>query len=80
MFAIRAERADVAWTTVHETVADHLILSLEALAAFAARTAWDRAVVRSNRAVDIAVRTDRLLGWHIAVNELCSTYLSRYCV
>ena len=34
MFALWTEWTDVAWAVVHQAMADHLILALEALAAF----------------------------------------------
>lgn len=59
MLALRAERADVARAVVHEAVADHLVLALEALAALGARAAGDGAVVRAALAVDVLVRAAR---------------------
>ena len=55
MLAFRAERADVAWAVVHQAVADHLVLALEAFAALGARAACDWAVVWSTLAVHIFV-------------------------
>jgi hypothetical protein len=34
VFALWTEWTNVAWTVVHQTMADHLILTLEAFAAF----------------------------------------------
>lgn len=51
-----AERADIAWTVVHQAMANHLVLAFESLAAFGARTACDRAVVWSTLTVHILVR------------------------
>ena len=34
MLALWTEWSDVAWAVVHQTMADHLILALEAFAAF----------------------------------------------
>ena len=34
MFAFWTEWTDVAWAVVHQTVPDHLVLTLEAFAAF----------------------------------------------
>ena len=60
MFAFRAERTDIAWTVVHQAVANHLILAFESLAAFGARTACDWAVVWSALAVHILVRAKNM--------------------
>ena len=55
MFALWTEWTNVAWTVVHQTMADHLILTLEAFAAFGARAARNWAVVWSTLAVHILV-------------------------
>jgi hypothetical protein len=57
VLSLRAERAYVARTIVHKTVPDHLVLPLEAFAAFATVATFHRAIVRSALAVDILVRT-----------------------
>jgi hypothetical protein len=54
-FNVRAEGTDIPRTLVNQAVTDHLVLSLEALAAFAAQTALDRTEVRANGAVDVFV-------------------------
>lgn len=51
-----AEWANVTWTVVHQAMADHLVLALEALAAFRTRAACDGAVVWSALAVDVLMR------------------------
>lgn len=58
VLALGAEGTHVARTVVHEAVADHFILALEAFAALGALAALDGAVVRAHGAVDVAVRTD----------------------
>lgn len=47
-FNVRAEGTYVPGTLVHQTVPDHLVLTLEALAAFAAQAALDGTEVRAN--------------------------------
>ena len=59
MFPIGTEGADVARAVVHEAVADHFVLALEALAAFGARAARHGAVVRAGGGVDVCVGA----GW-----------------
>lgn len=59
MLPLRAERADVARAVVHEPVADHLVLALEAFAAFGAGTACYGAVVWTVLAVDVLVRAGK---------------------
>lgn len=54
--ALRAKGADVARRVVHEAVADHFVLALEALAALGAGAALDGAVVRPALRVDVGVR------------------------
>ena len=55
MLAFRAKRADIAWTVVHQAVANHLVLALESFATFGARAACNWAVVRSTLAVHVLV-------------------------
>ena len=55
MLTFRAERADIAWAVMHQAMADHLVLALEAFAAFGARAARNWAVVWSTLAVHILV-------------------------
>lgn len=53
--------ADVAGRLMHETMADHFILSLEAFAAFAPGTALDCAVVRPVGGVHVGVGVEKIL-------------------
>jgi hypothetical protein len=72
MFAFRAERTDIAWTVVHQAVANHLVLAFESFAAFGARAACDWAVMWSTLAVHIFVRTsDHLLAGGYALGKCC---------
>lgn len=59
MFAIRTIRTYVPGTAVHESMANHFVFSLEALAAFAAWTAFDGTVMCADLAVDVAVGAAR---------------------
>lgn len=56
MLAVRTERAYVAGRVVDEAVTYHLVLALEAFAAFGAWASRNRAVVRSVLGVDVRVR------------------------
>ena len=72
MFAFRAERANIAWTVVHQAVADHLVLAFESFAAFGARAACDWAVVWSTLAVHVFVRaSDHSLAGSCALRKRC---------
>jgi hypothetical protein len=55
MFSIRTKGTDIARRIVHEAMPDHLVLTFEPLATFAAGAAWYRAVVWSILAVDIGM-------------------------
>ena len=80
MLTFWAERADIAWTVVHQAMANHLVLAFESLAAFGARTACDRAVVWSTLTVHILVRASKDLsaGVHNAHQKLLATHFSKY--
>lgn len=56
MLSLGAERTDVAWGVVNQTMSDHFVLSLEALAAFGSIAGCDRAVVGPNLGVYVCVR------------------------
>jgi len=55
MFSIRAEWTHIARRLMYEPVPNHLILSLEALAALRSRTACNRAVVWAIRRVNVCM-------------------------
>lgn len=56
VLAFWAERANIAWAVVYQTMANHLVLAFESFPAFRARAACDWAVVWSTLAVHIFVR------------------------
>ena len=56
MLSVRAERADIAWAIVHQSMPYHLVFPLEALATLAAWAGLDGAVVRSVLAMHVPVR------------------------
>jgi hypothetical protein len=55
VFAIRTKWTDIAGRLMHEAVADHFVLALEAFAAFGADTAGDGAVVWAVLEVHVCV-------------------------
>lgn len=84
MLPLRAEGTDVARAIVDEPVADHLVLALEAFAAFGARTACYGAVVWTVLAVDVLVRAGKAVVSDI-VRDMPQgrgfvAYFRRYCV
>ena len=62
MLPLRAERANVSGTVMHQPMPNHLILALEALAAFGAWAVGHGAVVRADGAVDVSVRAGSVLA------------------
>lgn len=72
MLALRAERADIARTVVHQAMADHLVLAFESFAALGARAACNWAVVRSTLTVHIFVgASEGLLAGDDTLDKRC---------
>lgn len=84
MLPLRAEGTDVAGAVVHEPVADHLVLALEAFAAFGAGAACYGAVVWTVLAVDVLVRATKAVVSEIVRDtprvQGFVAYFRRYCV
>lgn len=60
-----------------EAVPNHFVLAFEPLAAFCARTSFDRAVVRSCRGVDVCVRVEKVLCLEGGSGAACKcTYIA----
>lgn len=53
---VRTERTDIARAVMNQSMSDHLVLPLEALASFTPRTIFNRTVVVSHLAMNILMR------------------------
>lgn len=53
MFPEGTEGTHITGAVVNQSVSDHLVLAFEAFASFASRTAFDRTIVRTTRAVHV---------------------------
>jgi len=56
VLSVRTEGTDITRRFVDQSMPNHLILPLESLAAFTSRAAFDRAVMRSVRGVNVGMR------------------------
>lgn len=57
VLAVGTEGTSISWRLMHESMSDHLVLSLEAFSAFGASAAFDRAEMGSVLRVNIGVGT-----------------------
>ena len=70
---------NVAGRLMHETVADHLILALEALPTFGTGARLDRAIMWATLRVNVGVRAE-YPSVVAPIEARVNTYLRRYCV
>lgn len=62
VFSIRTKWANIARRIVYQTMSNHLVLSLKAFSTFASGAAFDHAVVRPIRRMNIGMRIEEILS------------------